>query len=242
MWKSVMMASAAAALIVAAALLPPLNDHAAKAQPAPLYITAVNFEINQQYYADFLKAIQDDGENSIQEPGVREFNITFPEQDPNHLFLFIVYDDYAAWDAHQKSAHYGKFIQTTTTMVKSYDFKVFSSVAMNMTGPASGRYVDTFVNATYSNVVPADFNKFIDAAKENAAAAVKDPGCREFDIVVAQQDPHLVLSFSVFYNASALSQYQASDHFKKFQAATATMVSHREEKKLRSLALFSKSR
>ena len=61
----------------------------------------------------------------------------------------------------------------------------------------SGPYL---VNAVNLDIVPADRDKFIEAAKENGAASTKDPGCREFNITVAQNDP-----IHVFPDAAAWS-------------------------------------
>jgi len=46
--------------------------------------------------------------------------------------------------------------------------------------------------------VPEQFDKFMAAATENAIASVKDPGCREFNVLVDQNDPHHVMFFEVY--------------------------------------------
>ena len=48
------------------------------------------------------------------------------------------------------------------------------------------------INAVNLDIVPEAFDKFMAAAQENGAASTKDPGCREFNIMVAQNDPHHV--------------------------------------------------
>ena len=37
------------------------------------------------------------------EPGCREFNITISQSDPNHVFIFEVYDNAAVLDAHRQT-------------------------------------------------------------------------------------------------------------------------------------------
>jgi len=98
----------------------------------------------------------------------------------------------------------------------------------------SGPYI---VNAINLDIVPEQFDKFMEAAKENAAASTKDPGCREFNIVVAQNDPHHVMFFEVYENAAALDFHRATDHFKKYQAATKDMVSKRDARQFMSVAM-----
>ncbi|HLH93789.1 MAG TPA: putative quinol monooxygenase [Xanthobacteraceae bacterium] len=93
------------------------------------------------------------------------------------------------------------------------------------------------VNAINLDIAPEQFDKFMEAAKENAAASTKDPGCREFNIVVAKDDPHHVMFFEVYENAAALDFHRGTDHFKKFQAATKDMATKRDVKQFMSVAM-----
>jgi (4S)-4-hydroxy-5-phosphonooxypentane-2,3-dione isomerase len=99
-----------------------------------------------------------------------------------------------------------------------------------------------FVNSVELDIVPAEFDKYIAAAKENGAAAVKEPGCREFNISVSQKDPHHVLLFEVYDNAAALDAHRTTDHFKKYQAATKDMVAKRNVQAYSSVAMNMKGK
>ena len=46
-----------------------------------------------------------------------------------------------------------------------------------------------FINLVELDIVPAEIDKYLAAIKENGAASVKEPGCREFNIVVSAKDP-----------------------------------------------------
>jgi (4S)-4-hydroxy-5-phosphonooxypentane-2,3-dione isomerase len=98
----------------------------------------------------------------------------------------------------------------------------------------AGPYI---VNAINLDVAPDQFDKFMEAAKENAAASTRDPGCREFNIVVSKDDPHHIMFFEVYDNAAALDIHRATDHFKKYQAATKDMVTKRDAKQFLSVAM-----
>jgi (4S)-4-hydroxy-5-phosphonooxypentane-2,3-dione isomerase len=98
----------------------------------------------------------------------------------------------------------------------------------------SGPYI---VNAINLDIAPDQFDKFMEAAKENAAASTKDPGCREFNIVVAENDPHHIMFFEVYDNAAALDVHRATEHFKKYQAATKDMVVKRDARQFQSVAM-----
>jgi quinol monooxygenase YgiN len=241
MLKSITMRAAAVALIVAAWLLLPPRSHDALAQSAPLYISAVDLEIAPASMTKFLAALKLDGDAAMQEPAVREFDTTVSQKDPGHVFIFEVYDNAAAYDAHQKTVAYAKFIATTMMMIKKYNIRPFASVAMNTNATAQPPSGPLLINQVELDIVPAQFDQFMDAAKTNAAASVQDAGCREFNIAVSQNDPHHVLLFEVYDNAAALDAQQATDHFKTYQTITKSMVSNPSITQLSSVEMDVKS-
>lgn len=85
-----------------------------------------------------------------------------------------------------------------------------------------------------------ELDKYIAAIKENGAASVKDPGCREFNVTVSQKDPNHVLLFEVYDNAAAAEAHRATDHFKKYVATTANMIAKRDVRAFSSVAMYTK--
>ena len=93
------------------------------------------------------------------------------------------------------------------------------------------------INAVEYDIVPGQVDNFLAALKENGAAAVKEPGCREFDIAVSQKDPNHVFILEVYDNAAAAEAHTATEHFKKYKAATAGMTTKREARSYSSVAM-----
>ena len=86
--------------------------------------------------------------------------------------------------------------------------------------------------------IPADiFDKFMEVAKENAVASAKDPGCREFSIVVSKDDPHHIMFFEVYDNEAGAEYHRNTEHFKKFQAMTRDMPIKRDIKRFISVSM-----
>jgi autoinducer 2-degrading protein len=233
--RSATVALAAAALGLQGAL------SQAAAQSVPLYISAVDLQIAPASVSKFVAALQSDGAAMVKEPQAREFDSAVSQKDPGHVFVFEVYDNAAAYDAHQKTAAYGKFITTTMMLIKNYDIRPFSSAAMNANGAAPPGAGPFLIDRVELDIVPAQFDAFMSAAKDNAAASVKDDGCRAFDIAVAQKDPHHVMFLEVYDNAAALSAQEATDHFKTYQTATKDMIAKRQAEQFSSAAMLSKS-
>jgi quinol monooxygenase YgiN len=111
-----------------------MRGHEAQAQSGPLYINAVDLDINPADIDKFLAALKTNGAAAVQEPGCREFNITVSQKDPNHVFIFEVYDNAAALDAHRATDHFKAYMAATKEMVAKRDVRAMSSVAMNMKG------------------------------------------------------------------------------------------------------------
>ena len=93
------------------------------------------------------------------------------------------------------------------------------------------------INAVEYDVVPGQVDNFLAALKENGAASVKEPGCREFDVAVSQKDANHVFILEVYDNAAAAEAHTATEHFKKYKAATAGMTTKREARSYSSVAM-----
>lgn len=108
------------------------------------------------------------------------------------------------------------------------------------TMPASAQSPAPYINLVKLIVVPSELPKFLDLAKQNAAAAVKDPGVREFNIAQLASNPNHVVFYEVYDNEAALTSHRATDHFKKYQAATASMIADRNLRAMGAVAFHSK--
>jgi (4S)-4-hydroxy-5-phosphonooxypentane-2,3-dione isomerase len=97
-----------------------------------------------------------------------------------------------------------------------------------------------YVNAVDLDINPADMPKFLELIKENASSAVKEPGCREFNVTVLAKDPNHVFLYEVYENEAALNTHRGTDHFKKYAAATANMVTGRNVRGMSVIAFNSK--
>lgn len=123
-----------------------------------------------------------------------------------------------------------KAITVTAAMALSVTAWVLLPTHGHLALAQSGPFL---INAVEYDVVPGQ----IAALKENAVASVKEPGCRELDIAVSQKDPNHVFIFEVYNDAAAAEAHTATDHFKKYKAATAGMTSKREARSYSSVAM-----
>jgi len=188
------------------------------------FVNIVELQINPSSMSKFMADLSDDVKGTLTESGVREIDSNVSQKDPNHVFIFEVYNSSAAWDTHQKSATYAKFVGLTMMMIKNYNIRPFTSLALNNSTAAVAATGPLYVNVEEFDVAPDQYNNFIVAAKIEAAGAVQDPGVREFDIATAKSTKNHVLLFEVYDSAAALEAEMATDRYKSYQEKTAPMI------------------
>jgi (4S)-4-hydroxy-5-phosphonooxypentane-2,3-dione isomerase len=133
MLKSVSIILVAIALGVAASLLP-MRGEQATAQSGPLHILVVEYDIVPAEIDKYLTAIKELGAAAVKELGCRQLSIAVSQKDPNHVLLFEIWDNAAAFNAFAATDLFKKYQATTGNMIAKRDIRTFSSVAMNMKG------------------------------------------------------------------------------------------------------------
>jgi quinol monooxygenase YgiN len=66
----------------------------------------VHILIKAEHVEDFRQATIENARNSLQEPGVVQFDVLQQSDDPTRFVLYEVYRDTAATVAHKETAHY----------------------------------------------------------------------------------------------------------------------------------------
>ncbi len=131
MFKSVWSAAAGVALLAASAFVLPMPGQHAAAQSAGMFVNAVDLDIVPAEREKYLAAITENGAAAAKEPGCRRFDILSLASDPNHFFLYEVYDSEAAFKAHRETEHFKKYAAATANMVAKRVSRPMSVVASN---------------------------------------------------------------------------------------------------------------
>ncbi len=71
-----------------------------------MYLVTVVFQVSAEHAASFQKRVQQQAADSLTEPGCRRFDVWCDPGDSARVFLFEIYDDRAAFDAHLASFHF----------------------------------------------------------------------------------------------------------------------------------------
>ena len=85
-----------------------------------------------------------------------------------------------------------------------------------------------FVLVVNLKIKPENVEAFMKKANENAAAARKEPGCRQFDILVDPNDKTKVMLYEIYNDEKAFEAHQQTPHFKKYVAEAVPLLASRE--------------
>ena len=95
-----------------------------------MYVVTVVFTINPPQFEQFLPLMLDNARRSREdEPGCRQFDVSVDDAQPGFVFLYELYDDRAAFDAHLASPHFVSFAAATQAMVTDRVIRTWRCIA-----------------------------------------------------------------------------------------------------------------
>jgi quinol monooxygenase YgiN len=86
----------------------------------------------------------------------------------------------------------------------------------------------SFVLSVAIRIKPENVDVWISKALENAAGSRKEPGCRQFEVLVDPADRAKVMLFEVYDDEKAFEAHQQTPHFKKYLAEAVPLLASRE--------------
>jgi (4S)-4-hydroxy-5-phosphonooxypentane-2,3-dione isomerase len=90
----------------------------------------------------------------------------------------------------------------------------------------------SFVLVVNIKIKPENAERWMKMALENAREARKEPGCRQFEVLVDPKDRTKVLLFEIYNDEKAFEAHQATPHFKKYLAEAVPLLASRERQVL----------
>ena len=86
----------------------------------------------------------------------------------------------------------------------------------------------SFVLQVSIRLRPENAERFMQMLDENAKAARKEPGCKQFDVLVDPQDKTKVMLYEVYADEKAFEAHQQGAAFKKYVAEALPLLASRE--------------
>jgi len=92
-----------------------------------MFVVTVLFEIDPAEAAAFLPRVARQARESLdREPGCRRFDVCLDPARPEHVFLYELYDDSAAFDAHLATDHFADFSRAIAPMVREKTLRTWT--------------------------------------------------------------------------------------------------------------------
>jgi autoinducer 2-degrading protein len=77
-----------------------------------MYVVCVNVFVTPGHEQEFIQAVEKNHLGTVREPGALRFDVLQAADDPTRFVLYEVYQDEAAFRAHQQTGHYLTWKQT----------------------------------------------------------------------------------------------------------------------------------
>ena len=93
------------------------------------YAVTVTFRIKRDRMAEFLPLMLENARTSReQEPGCYQFDVATDPDRPGEVFLYELYTDRAAFDAHRASPHFRLFDAAVAGMLAGKEVRTYAEV------------------------------------------------------------------------------------------------------------------
>jgi len=93
-----------------------------------MFAVTVTFALKSGARAEFLPLMVENAAASVRdEPGCHQFDVCLGD-DPDMVFLYEIYDDGSAFEAHLQSAHFKSFDAAVAGMIANKTVHQFSEV------------------------------------------------------------------------------------------------------------------
>lgn len=82
------------------------------------YVVTVEFEVRPVDIDRFLQLVTANANASVEtETGCRKFDVVRPKEGAGKVFLYEIYDNQAAFDAHKRTVHFASFDRDSAPLV-----------------------------------------------------------------------------------------------------------------------------
>jgi len=89
------------------------------------FVLAVNIRIKPDTVEAFMKGVLENARSARKEPGCRQFEVLVDPKEKTRVLLFEIYDDEKAFEAHQQTPHFKKYLAEAVPLLASRERHIF---------------------------------------------------------------------------------------------------------------------
>lgn len=94
-----------------------------------MFAVVVTFRLHSGKIDAFHRLIHENAATSLRaEPGCHQFDVATDAARPNEVFLYEIYQDESAFEAHLKTSHFASFDAASADMIATKNVRTFRTV------------------------------------------------------------------------------------------------------------------
>ena len=90
------------------------------------FVLIVNIRVKSENVEHFMKRLADNAREARMEAGCRQFEVLVDPHDRTKIILFEVYDDERAFEIHQETPHFKKYLTEAVPLLASRERHVMT--------------------------------------------------------------------------------------------------------------------
>jgi (4S)-4-hydroxy-5-phosphonooxypentane-2,3-dione isomerase len=90
-----------------------------------MFVLQVDIRIKSENVDRWMKMALENAREARREPGCRHFDVLVDPNDRTHVMLYEIYDDDKAFEAHQQTPHFKKYLAEAVPLLASRERKVW---------------------------------------------------------------------------------------------------------------------
>ena len=94
-----------------------------------MFVLSVELRIKPESVESFMAKALENAAHSRKEPGCRQFDVLADPKEPTRVMLYEVYLDEKAFEAHQGTAHFKKYLAEAVPLLTSRERHVWKRAA-----------------------------------------------------------------------------------------------------------------
>ena len=92
------------------------------------FVLAVNIRIKPENVDGFMTKLLENAAAARSEPGCKQFDVLVDPKDRTKVMLYEIYNDEKAFEAHQQTPHFKKYVAEAVPLLASRERQVFTRV------------------------------------------------------------------------------------------------------------------
>ena len=91
-----------------------------------MYVLSVNIRIKPENVEAWIRKALENAREARKEPGCRHFDVLVDPKDRTRVMLYEIYDDEKAFEAHQQTPHFKKYLAEAVPLLASRERQVWN--------------------------------------------------------------------------------------------------------------------